>query len=308
MTVPPFLAFPRSECTSCRHVPGPKNGSPTRPEMVHNGSVTRPSENVANGGNGARAAYFSPCPRHLPRSRTRLPGGDMSSERADPAARMAADPTALEAVRSLAALFDVLERAGGGAARRAHRAPPPAATAPPVRAPAGSAPFRCVRSGLRPWPGRFPGAAPAPRRRRCPPRPRPHRDPLGRTLGRRSQGEYLAWRPRALPARPAAPRPAPTARRRSRLLRHLVRRIALWGAGPRRRVPRVGCPRPPGAKRAADRPVVLREMPSTPRSSPSRLPPPRRCPSPIRRLPDRGGCRRSPWSSGRPRRKTARTP
>ena len=97
-----------------------------------------------------------------------------SSERAT-AARVPADPIALEAGRSVAALFDVLERAGGGAAhpRSPSRRP---ADLPPRRRAQRRRPHRSAAlgaAGAR-WPARS-AAPPSPRRARsprCPPRPR----------------------------------------------------------------------------------------------------------------------------------------
>src|SRR5690242_4926782 len=121
----------------------------------------------------------------------------MGSERTS-AAHAVADPVALEAGRSVAALFDVLERAGAGtplprsAVRRpsAHR--PAAARAGGVR----TVPLRSVQPApsARPVPGGAPvlQATPAPVA------------PVGRfaALARRAalwgagpRGEYLAWHP-----------------------------------------------------------------------------------------------------------------
>ena len=241
----------------------------------------------------------------------------MSSSERTSAARMAADPIALEAVRSVAALFDELERAGGGAVL----------TRTPNRRPASYRPAGARKGGVRTVPLRsvrpapmarpVPGATPAPQ---VAPLPAPAAGRLHTVIQRAAlwgagpQGEYLAWAP-ARPARPAAaPRSAPTARRRPGVLKQLVRRIALWGAGPGGEYLAWGAPARPEAKRMADRPVVLREMPSTP-SDPDPPDPARgafpRCGavsprSGIDRI--AGDAAGPPWSSGRPRRKTARTP
>jgi hypothetical protein len=87
------------------------------------------------------------------------------------------------------------------------------------------------------------------------------------------QGEYLAWRS----AVPAVVAPAPhTAVRhpvgRPSLLASLVRRVALWGAGPQGEhlAWSAGPPRAavPHTRADVDRPVVLRELPSTPTVQP----------------------------------------
>lgn len=196
----------------------------------------------------------------------------MSSSERTAAARMAADPIALEAVRSVAALFDELERAGGGAVH----------TRSPNRRPASYRPAGARRGGVRTVPLRsvqpapmarpVPGAAPAPRA--VPPAPTPGR--LHTVIRRAAlwgagpHGEHLAWAPPRAVRPVAVPRSAtPTAGRRPGLLRHLMRRIALWGAGPEGEHLAWGAPTRPPAKRAADRPVVLREMPSTPMIQPA---------------------------------------
>jgi hypothetical protein len=190
------------------------------------------------------------------------------SERAT-AARMPVDPVALEARLSVAALFDVLDRAGAGPL--------------PVRAPGGRAsnyrPAGARRGGVRTVPLR--SVRPAPMARPVPGEPRVRETPAapaapGRlaALIRRAalwgagpQGEYLAWRPAVRAARTAArpvvrtpggaaPRPVPRP--------GLLRRAALWGAGTDGRYLAWGGPSRPAAKPAADRPVVLRELPSTP--------------------------------------------
>ena len=191
------------------------------------------------------------------------------SERAT-AARMSADATAGGQGRSLAGLIDVLDRADAeGTARR----PLPRRTI--AHRPAGS------RTGaVRTVPLR--SVQPAPMARVSPsPRvfvvPEPRRVTVGGLSGliRRAalwgsgpQGEYLAWRvappagPQAVPSAPppAAPRPA--------RLRRLVRQLALWGSGPGGKYLAWGGPAFPEPRPQLDRPVVLREMPSTPTIQP----------------------------------------
>jgi len=96
--------------------------------------------------------------------------------------------------------------------------------------------------------------------------------------GAGSGGEHLAWRVIAPASRPA--RQAPERSVRQHRLRALIRRLALWGAGPQgeyvawasaaaegRTVPPMGRA-PQDTRPDADRPVVLREMPSTPTIKP----------------------------------------
>jgi hypothetical protein len=66
----PFPAISRSECAACRQVHAVKKGSPTRPELLHNGSVTRSQGVVVNGLKRPGGLYLSSCPQHLPRLRT----------------------------------------------------------------------------------------------------------------------------------------------------------------------------------------------------------------------------------------------
>src|SRR5947208_3529311 len=135
--------------------------------------------------------YLSPRPRHLPRPRTRLPGGDMDSVRATSApAAVPADPIGREPHRTLAGLIDVLDRADGQAGQR-----------PRPRHPAAS------RSAHRPGPGRtvpLRSVQPAPMARRLP-------------------GSTAVVTLSVPPLRKESPgRPV-----------GVLRRIALWGAGPR---------------------------------------------------------------------------
>jgi hypothetical protein len=208
----------------------------------------------------------------------------MSSEPAVRAARMPADLTARDAGLGLAGLIGVLDRADAVAdAVAVHsraRARRPAASRPdahrrgaPRRAPLRSVP---QAPAARPAP-----AAAAPSAARPVPE-RPSRRGLSALThrvalwGAGPEGEYLAW-----------PVPAPTVSRRRparpSLLGRLARRLALWGAGPGGEYlawpiagPAHRDPRP-----ATDRPVVLREMPSTPTILPA-------APSPAAALLPRG--------------------
>jgi hypothetical protein len=68
---------------------------------------------------------------------------------------------------------------------------------------------------------------------------------------------------------PAAPRPATPPARRPARLRALVRRLTMWGAGPHGEYLAWGRRPVPGRRRDVDPPVVLREMPSTPTIQPA---------------------------------------
>jgi hypothetical protein len=191
----------------------------------------------------------------------------MSSSQRATAARMSTDPVAQEARLSLAALFDVLERADVG--------PLPART--PRRHPAAHRPAGARRGAVRTVPLR--SVQPAPMARPVPGAARvPEASPLpvaapGRweALVRRAalwgagpRGEHLAWRPAVRPSarrsdRAVLPTPGRPARPHG-----LLRRIALWGAGTDGEHLAWGGPTRSAPKPAADRPVVLREMPSTP--------------------------------------------
>lgn len=221
----------------------------------------------------------------------------MSSEPATPAAtaRMPADLTGRDPALTLAGLIDVLDRADGPAARRrphprhaasaraaAYRSgatvplrsvrPAPAARPEPV-------PFRAAQGEAAPHAWNAPAGAPA-------------ANPPGalRRLTRRlalwgagPDGEHLAWHSSApapsAPAAAARSAAVPVAARRSAAdapgrLRGLVRRAALWGAGPHGEylawsafpLPR---PTPWISLRDVDGPVVLRELPSTPTVKPA---------------------------------------
>jgi len=189
-----------------------------------------------------------------------------SSERAT-AARLSDDPIALEARLSVAALFDVLDRAGTGtvpgrtAARRPSNYRPAGARRGAVR----TVPLRSVRPA--PMARPLPGAPRVPEPSAAPVRPAPGR--LAALIRRAAMwgagphGEYLAWRPASYPAAPVVRTPEPDASRPHRR-RGLIARAALWGAGPNGEHLAWGGPARPAAKPATDRPVVLREMPSTP--------------------------------------------
>ena len=244
----------------------------------------------------------------------------MSSSERTTAARMAADPIALEAVRSVAALFDELERAGGGPVhpRSPHRRP---ASYRPAGARTGgvrTVPLRSVQPAPMARPA--PGALPA---RQAAPQP-VHATGLLHTVIRRAalwgagpQGEHLAWRP-ARPARRASRRePSRSPRRRPDGTPTSGRDCGTWSAGSPSGAPAREASTSPGAapaapgrsSREADRPVVLREMPSTP-TDPARGAFPRCGAVSPRSGIDRiaGDAAGPSWSSGRPRRKTARTP
>jgi hypothetical protein len=66
-----------------------------------------------------------------------------------------------------------------------------------------------------------------------------------------------------------APSPAAPAVRRPSRVRGLVRRLALWGSGPAGEYLAWGGPARSAARRDVDPPVVLREMPSTPTIQPA---------------------------------------
>ena len=205
-----------------------------------------------------------------------------SSERAT-AARMSADPVALEARLSVAALFDVLDRqtAGSVPARAGSVSVRTPARRPASYRPAGArggavrtVPLRSVRPA--PMARPLLGAALAPTTTAMiVPAAAPGR--LA-TLVRRAalwgagpQGEYLAWRPTPhTSVRPVARPVVRSAAAAPRVARRggLLRRIALWGAGADGEYLAWGGPLHPAPKPAADRPVVLREMPSTPTIGP----------------------------------------
>ena len=232
----------------------------------------------------------------------------MSSETATSAAAarvladQAGDPGA-----SLAGLIGVLDRVDGvGAHQRARaRRPSAAQTDAYRRGTVRRAPLRSVPPAP---PARPALADPV---RATPPAPAAAETGRLQTLVRRAahwgagaDGEYLAWRtrsPRPAPRAPAVPLrsaaravvPPPSAARagvvprRPSLLRGLICRIALWGAGtdgehlawtsarssargPGRTVPTYSGRMPiHSSRRDADRPVVLREMPSTPLIQPA---------------------------------------
>jgi hypothetical protein len=202
----------------------------------------------------------------------------MSSSQRATAALLAADPIALEAGRSVAALFDELERAGGA----------PVRPRTPARRPANYRAAGARTGGVRTVPLRSvqpaPMARPVPGASRAPepaalPTPAPGRLQAfirrAALWGAGPQGERLAWGSPARPVvRPAVPSRAvtpatPVAAHRPARLRSLVRRVALWGAGADGEYLAWGGPARPAPKPLADRPVVLREMPSTPTIQPA---------------------------------------
>jgi hypothetical protein len=197
----------------------------------------------------------------------------MSSSQRATAARVPADPIALEAGRSVAALFDVLERAGGGAVYPRSPGRRPASHRPAGARTGGvrTVPLRSVQPAPMARPVR--GVVPAPRPVPSVPAPAPGR--LSAVIRRAAlwgagpQGEYLAWRPSARPAASAAPVTGPTRAGsqvpwRPTRTRRVLAWIALWGSGPDGQYLAWGAPQAPAPKPLADRPVVLREMPSTP--------------------------------------------
>ena len=206
------------------------------------------------------------------------------SERAT-AARMSPAPGPHGQGRGLAGLIDVLDRADG-AGRRPH-----------VRRPSAHRPAGSRTGAVRTVPLRSVQPAPMARTTHAPRVvvvPEPERVPVGGLSGllRRAalwgsgaQGEYLAWR-----VAPPVTDPAAAARRSARV-RSVVRRLAMWGSGPGGKYLAWGGPAFPDPRRDVDRPVVLRELPSTPTFQPA-------APSPAAALPPHGpasaGSRRMP--------------
>jgi hypothetical protein len=206
------------------------------------------------------------------------------SERAT-AARMSPAPGPHGQGRGLAGLIDVLDRADG-AGRRPH-----------VRRPSAHRPAGSRTGAVRSVPLRSVQPAPMARTTHAPRVvvvPEPERVPVGGLSGllRRAalwgsgaQGEYLAWR-----VAPPVTDPAAAARRSARV-RSVVRRLAMWGSGPGGKYLAWGGPAFPDPRRDVDRPVVLRELPSTPTFQPA-------APSPAAALPPHGpasaGSRRMP--------------
>jgi hypothetical protein len=205
------------------------------------------------------------------------------SERAT-AARLSSDPAPRGQGRSLAGLIDVLDRADG----------PQAGRRPQVRRASAHRPAGSRTGAVRTVPLRSVQPAPMARTNHTPRVfvvPEPERAPVGGLSGllRRAalwgsgaQGEYLAWRV-------APPAAAPAAARRSARVRSMVRRLAMWGSGPGGKYLAWGGPAFPDPQRDVDRPVVLRELPSTPTVRPA-------APSPAAALLPRG-----PASSTGPR-------
>src|SRR4051794_8494282 len=120
-----------------------------------------------------------------------------SSERVTPAQRPVVDPVAWEAGRSVAALFDVLERSGGGTVYRRPAARRPAPYRPPGARTGGlrTVPLRSVQ----PAPSARPALG-APRVPEVAPAAVPSAGRGGSLLrraalwGAGSHGEHLAWR------------------------------------------------------------------------------------------------------------------
>ena len=195
------------------------------------------------------------------------------SERAT-AARMSPAPAPQQG-RGLAGLIDVLDRADGAGRR------------PQVRRPSAHRPAGSRTGAVRTVPLRSVQPAPMARTTHAPRVvvvPEPERVPVGGLSGllRRAalwgsgaQGEYLAWR-----VAPPVTDPAAAARRSARV-RSVVRRLAMWGSGPGGKYLAWGGPAFPDPRRDVDRPVVLRELPSTPTFQPA-------APSPAAALPPHG--------------------
>ena len=217
----------------------------------------------------------------------------MSSSERTTAARMAADPIALEADPQRGC---PLRRARPRGWRSgAHALPEPSSgQLPPAGARRGgvrTVPLRSVQPApmARPAPGAVPArqAAPQPVRTTGLLRTAIQRAAL---WGAGPQGEHLAWAP-ARPARRAvAPRPSRSPRSPPR--RHAASGPTAapgapdrpLGRRPGRRVPRLGRPCAPGGQaRASTAPWCCARCPAPPRSSPRRLPPLRRCLPAIRR-------------------------
>lgn len=224
----------------------------------------------------------------------------MGNERAT-ASPMSAGPTGGAQGRSLAGLIDVLDRADGPAAAR--RPQPGRSSARRTSASRSGAartvPLRSVQ--------------PAPTARPQPTAPRPYVPPEPEPVpvtglaglvrraalwGAGPRGEHLAWRAPVrtwtaspAPARSPAQPPAQRVVRRPGRVRTLLRRAALWGAGPRGEYLAWGGATA-RAPREVDPPVVLHELPSTPTIAPVAS-------SPAAALLPRGPSER-PRATGRP--------
>jgi hypothetical protein len=188
-----------------------------------------------------------------------------------------------EAGRSLAGLIDVLDRADAARSRSGSRVAVRRATS---YGPAGfrsgavrTVPLRSVQPAplARPVPGALRVVPPAPVAASSPGAGAALRGLVRRAAlwGSGAEHEYLAWRPRARAATPAAipvaasvAAPLPTPPRRPAVLRRVVRRAALWGAGPGGEYLAWGRPRAL-VRTDVNRPVVLRELPSTPTTRPA---------------------------------------
>jgi hypothetical protein len=168
-----------------------------------------------------------------------------------------------EAGRSLAGLIDVLDRADAArsrsrvAVRRATSYGPAGFRSGAVR----TVPLRSVQPAplARPVPGALRVVPPAPVEASSPGTSAARRGLVRRAAlwGSGAEHEYLAWRPRA-------PRPS----MRPSVLGRVVRRAALWGAGPGGEYLAWGRPRAL-VRTDVNRPVVLRELPSTPTTQPA---------------------------------------
>jgi hypothetical protein len=167
----------------------------------------------------------------------------MGMEQATASSTLPVSSTGRDADLALAGLIGMLDRADGAVVRRGPR-------------PRRSVAYRAV--GARPVADRW--------------------DPM-RTVGPRVPLPPLTAVPYPAPVTPPRPaeirqrRPAGSGGRLRMLLRGLVRRAALWGAGPDGACLAWGGPPPRPAYRAGarpfDPPVVLREMPSTPTIRPA---------------------------------------
>ncbi|HLM05352.1 MAG TPA: hypothetical protein VK402_09225 [Blastococcus sp.] len=198
------------------------------------------------------------------------------------AARMPSDRSGGR--RSLEGLIDVLDRADGAAAgarprpaRRATFYGPAGFRSGAVR----TVPLRSVQPAplARPVPGALRAVPPVPPVAV----PSPGRGATLHGLVRRAalwgagpRREYLAWQSAVRPAVQVPVRavaipsaPAPARPRRTPLLTRVVRRAALWGAGPQGEHLAWGRPARPPVRTDANGPVVLRELPSTPTIQPA---------------------------------------
>jgi hypothetical protein len=207
----------------------------------------------------------------------------MGSERATsiPSARTTAHLSGRGRTGGLAGLIDVLDRADGHAAtslRRRARAHRPAGSRGSIR----TVPLRSVRPAPMARPAHTPAPSTAEAAHLAP-------DVLAATGATGPAGE-LRWLVRRAALWGAGPRgeylawtpSSAHAGARRPLLRGLVRRVALWGAGPRGEyLAWSASPARPAPPVDVDPPVVLRELPSTPTIRPA-------APSPAAALVPRG--------------------